>query len=220
MNSVLKWVGVASALIVAAPALGMAQSVTEPLSGFSAASPLSFSVPSSGGWTVNLTACGGTGLNCANDQVVASVSGATLSLVFDAVGGGNLLTNPGGSPIDVTVNLTVTAPTGQQIYLVSDTLNTAAGLFNVSASESFSTPTENQLSTSSQGTLLASETFAPTTHAITPNLDVVDGGGGAPSSIQSVTLKFSTVPEPVSSSLLAVGFAALGLIRRKVRRAR
>jgi hypothetical protein len=217
MSSVLKWVGVATALIVVAPALGMAQSVTEPLSPL----PILFSVPSSGGWTVNLTGCSGTA-TCANEQVVASVSGSTLSLVFEAVGGGNYLTNPGtGSEADETVNLTVTAPTGQQINFASDTLATATGQNNVTATETLSSPTEAQLNTSSAtSTLLASETFAPTTHAITPSLDVVDGLGGASSSVQSVTLKFSTVPEPVSSSLLAIGLVGVGFVRRKVRRSR
>jgi hypothetical protein len=224
MNSVRKWVGITAVLVMAAAVPAKAQ-VTELLSDTSP-----FYVPNSSGWQVQLSTCAytnnGAAGDCSTENVVASVTGSTLSLVFggtNGTGSNNFLANSGlGAPThesDLSINVTVTAPSGQKIYLVSDTMNTATGQPNVTATESFSSPSETSLNTTSTGSLLASETFAPTT-AITPNIDVVDGLGGASSSIQSVTLKFSVVPEPVSSSLLAVGLVGLGFIRRKVRRPR
>jgi hypothetical protein len=232
MNSVRKWVGVAAVLVMAAAVPAKAQ-VTELLSDTSP-----FYVPNSSGWQVQLSTCAytnnGAAGDCSTENVVASVTGSTLSLVFggtNGTGSNNFLANSGlgapnpglglpGHETDLSINVTVTAPSGQKIYLASDTLNTATGQLSVTATESFTSPSETTLNTSSTGLLLASETFAPTTSAITPNIDVVDGLGGASSSIQSVTLKFSVVPEPVSSSLLAVGLVGLGFIRRKVRRPR
>ena len=50
-------------------------------------------------------------------------------------------------------------------------------------------------------------------------LDVFAGTGlgGNTTTIPSVTLTYTAVPEPVSSSVLLVGLAGLGFIRRKIR---
>jgi hypothetical protein len=227
MSSVLKWVGVTTALALIASVPAKAQ-VTKPLSDLNTP----FSVPSSGGWTVDLTSCGYTNSctvgACSTESVVASVAGNTLSLVFEGTNGpGNndLLYDPGtGHPDDLSVNLTVTSPTGQQIIAASDALgsgSTPNGAGRVSASEAFTTPSETQLSVNTVGSsLLQSEAFSPTTHAVTGSNDISDGNGTSISTIPTVTLTFTTAPEPISSSLLAVGIAGIGFVRRKIRRPR
>jgi hypothetical protein len=229
MSSVLKWVGVTTALAFIASVPAKAQ-VTKPLSDLNTP----FSVPSSGGWTVDLTSCGytnsGTVGNCGAESVVASVAGNTLSLVFEGTNGpssNDLLYNTGGTGIDsdLTLNLTVTSPTGQQIVSASDALGSGSThsivTTAVSANESFTTPTETSLGVSTAGSLLQSETFSPTTHAVTGSNDInVELPTGGSAAISTVTLTFTTAPEPISSSLLAVGIAGIGFVRRKIRRPR
>ena len=219
---------VALAASLAAPA--NAQTVTELLNDIGTP----FTVPSSNGaWSVELTSCtatfngNGPSACTGNESVAASVSGSVLSLVLEGTngpGGNNFLYNTGagiGHQTDLSLNLVVTAPSGNAIYLVSDSLSassTPSGNAGVTSAESFSSPTENALNIGLASSLSKSEIFSPATNSVDASTDTVAGYGGVAVTVPTVTLTYNA-PEPVSSSLFAVGLAGLGYVRRKTRRA-
>ncbi len=226
MGPVLKTTAVAAVLALAASASAQAQ-VTEPVSDTS-----TFSVPNTAGWSITLSGCSYTddgvaisGCAQTGENVVASVAGNTLSLVFVGTNGPNanafLYDNGTGSQTDLTVNVNVTAPNGQSIYSATDTLSSASsttGLAAITATENIA-GASSMTSTLGSSPLLKSETFTPIHGPITGGVDVFAGTGlgGNTTTIPSVTLTYTAVPEPVSSSVLLVGLAGLGFIRRKIR---
>jgi opacity protein-like surface antigen len=228
MGPVLKTAAIAAMVALAASASAQAQ-VTEPVSDTSP-----FTVPNAAGWSVTLSGCSYTDngvaiTGCAQtgENVVASVVGSTLSLVFVGTNGPTasdfLYDNGTGKQTDLTVNVNVTAPTGQAIYSATDTLSSATsttGLAAISATENI-TGASSMTSTLGSSPLLQSETFTPIHGPITGGVDVFAGTGlgGNTTAIPTVTLTYTAVPEPVSTSVLLVGLAGLGFIRRKTRSA-
>jgi hypothetical protein len=177
-------------------------------------------IPSSGGWKIQISACATTLTSCSADTLTASVSGSTLSLVFSGTNNGNdFLYNNAAGALDLGVTLLVTAPTGEKIWYASDTLGAgttttgSAGFVSATETLTGALPLSSTLSTSP---LLQSEAFAPVA-SITAAMDFKPGKSTATTVIPTVTLTFNA-PEPVSSSLLIVGVAGLGFVRRKIRR--
>ena len=228
MRALMKWVGLTAVLAAAFAAPVRAQttgaySIASPLSGITA-----------GSWSISFSTCSlvvnGVSNSCAGLEVIPTVSGSTLSLVFVSYSGntiGNFLTNTNtgsGSGVDLTLNgLSVTAPTGMAIFEASTYVGTGStttgnGSF-VSVSES--TLIDNTNNVPGPSTNMASQTlqtavFAPY-KTIGSSPDIRDGIS-ATSTMTSAKLTFVAAPEPVSSSLLAVGVAGLGFARRKLRR--
>ncbi len=220
--------GLSVALAVSLAAPANAQSVSEALNVLGT----SLSVPSStGAWSVKLTSCvatfnGVAAASCGNESMVASVSGSVLSLVLEGTnngtGGTNFLYNTGtGGQTDLSLNLVVTAPSGNEIYLASNSLSassTPSGNNYVVSTEQFTSPVENILHVGLAQSLSQSTVFSPITNSINANTDTLAGLGGVAVTVPTVTLTYNA-PEPVSSSLFAVGLAGLGYVRRKTRRA-
>jgi hypothetical protein len=221
MNSVLKWVGVTTVLAIAA--LGTAQAQTiEPLT-----DTAEFYVPSSGGWGILLSGCEINGVACStsnpNASVTATVVGSTLSLVFtgtNGTGSNELLYNNGaGSDRDLTINVQVFAPGIETVWegtdLISQSSTTSGAPSNVTASD---TLTGQVAMISALGNSQTLATYiAPALANTTAGLDIKAGILSSTTSIPSVTLTFNA-PEPVSTSLLAVGIAGIGFVRRRRRR--
>ena len=231
MRSVLKAVSLATLAGIAFVAPTRAQTAGGFLLGPSAASPYltinSANDPNIKGWTIVLEGCtaSGSSASCAGSEVIPTVSntalGITLSLVFESSTGGSLMSS-GYSDMSFS-NIYVTAPTGQNIYEAqsnvtgSDTTNAA----NVSVSQTVTTGAIQPGLTSnlSLSPTLQSQTFAPVNTLVA----VTDFKAGSrlvaqTASMNTATLTYTAVPEPVSSTLLAVGFAGLGFARRKTRR--
>ena len=219
--------GLSVALAVSLAAPANAQSVSEALNVLG--TPL-FVPSSTGAWSVKLTSCAATfngvaAASCGNESMVASVSGSVLSLVLEGTnngtGGTNFLYNTGtGGQTDLSLNLVVTAPSGSEIYLASNSLSassTPSGNAGVTSAETFSSPAENGLNVGLASSLSQSAVFSPVTNSISASTDTVAGYGAFAVTVPTVTLTYNA-PEPVSSSLLAVGLAGLGYVRRKTRR--
>lgn len=233
MKSVLNKVGIATMMGIAFIAPGRAQTAGAFLLGPS--SPITINSandPTIKGWTIVLAGCGTSSTaseTCAGSEVIPTVSntalGITLSLVFESSTGGALQTSGVSNRSDMSfASITVTAPTGMQIYSTqvnvngSDPTNPA----RVTVSE---TVTDGATVLPGLGTnptlspTLQSQTFAPN-NVVSAQTDFRAGtiAGTETATMTSATLTYTAVPEPVSSSLLGVGIAGLGFVRRKIRR--
>jgi phospholipase/lecithinase/hemolysin len=224
MSSVLKWVGVATALIVVANSSAKAQ--TPGAFALTDTSPITVQ-----GWTITLSGCGVSGTTtCAGSEVIPTVEnttlGITLSLVFESISGGALQTNlAGATGSDLSLSsIAIVAPTGEQIYEtqvnVSGSDATQPARVTVGDTLRDGVVTETTLSTSlANSPTLQSETFAPN-NTVDSNTDFRVGSSTftAAGTMSTATLTYTAAPEPVSSSLLVVGIAGLGFVRRKIRR--
>jgi hypothetical protein len=191
-----------------------------------------------GSWTITLTGCeaqpagGATAVCSGTDEVTPSISGSTLSLVFSSFSGSNtapLETAGAGQISDLTFGSITATYAGQSID---------ASSVNVSGSESAgnsgfaSSITVNEGTISSSGSAgattnlgksptLQSVAFAPASPESAVGTDIKTSGvpiSTGSLTMSTATISFTRVPEPVSTSLLVVGMAGLGFVRRKTRR--
>ena len=191
-----------------------------------------------GGWTVNLTSCLYTLSNVAtpcyntatstpNVEVVASVSHDTLSLLFEAAAGGPLETSAPGLTSDLTVSVLVTPPSGNFWQATANETGSSTGgaadLSRLSVSDSVLTLSYGSATGASSNLAnspsLSTAVFAPSP-TLSANVDIkAQGGGVRGNSLGTLSLNTATilysVPEPVSSGMLAVGLAGLGFARRR-----
>lgn len=222
MRLMLKSILLAAGCAMASATPGLAQTVTNNIS---TTTPITV-----GNWTFQLTGCGTSGsANCATDIVVATATAVTLSLVFEGPGGSALETSAAGGYSDLSFSsITVTAPSGQQIYsvgaIVAGTPSSSATLDKNRVSVSSGTVYANGVGSASQAisTLASSPTLQSITFAPSNSVySLTDFGTRAstsgPATMTSATLIYNA-PEPVSGSILAAGLAGLGWIKRKARR--
>jgi hypothetical protein len=226
MSSVLKWVVATTGLVLAAAVPVQAQTAGGYL--LTDTSPITIQ-----GWTITLSQCSASGTTtCAGSEVIPTVAntslGITLSMVFQNVSpSGPLQSNLGGatgSDLSFANGITVQAPTGLKIYEsqidiqgTDATQPTRVTATEVVVDAGISQPgLQTDLSRSPT---LQSQTFVPN-NLVTGNTDFRAGSAvfKAAATMNTATLKFVAAPEPVSASLLAVGIAGLGFVRRKYRR--
>jgi len=191
-----------------------------------------------GSWTITLTGCevtpagGATAFCSGTDEVTPAISGSTISLVFSSFSGSDLApleTAGAGHFSDLTFSTITAAYAGESID---------ASSVDVSGSESSGNSAYANRVTVNEGTIastggagastnlgnsptLQSVAFAPVVSENVGSVDIKTNGSPLTSgslTMSTATISFTRVPEPVSTSLLVVGIAGLGFVRRKTRR--
>ena len=192
-----------------------------------------------GSWTITLGGCkvtpaGATlGVACSGtDEVTPSISGSTISLVFSSFLGSDsapLETAAAGQFSDLSFASITAAYAGQSIDASSVNVSGSESSGNSTYATSVTVNEGNVTSTSSPGATtnlgnsptLQSVAFAPVTSETLSLIDIKTSGARLSSgslTMSTATISFTTVPEPISASLLVVGVAGLGFVRRKTRR--
>lgn len=230
MDSVLRWIGMTTALVLVTVAPSYAQTFAPTLLNFT---PNNYITLGTTGWSFDITSCaytvGGSPVSCAGAEVVPTVVGTTLSLVYEnAAGTGTpLLTSSDTSNAnDLNVVVNIRAPANSLIVSGTAAMSatyTTYGFATVGETTSGTTPAPGQLMAGVNYTgVITSATFAPAVPNLTSTSDIGAYSGHpasrtGTSTVTSVTETYS-VPEPFSITLLSVGVAGLGFVRRKARR--
>jgi len=195
-----------------------------------------------GTWTIVLNGCvtapqGGSAAACSGtDEVIPVITGTTLSLVFESATGGALETvNTTGGPgqfSDLSFSTITVTSTGPKI--TQSSVNVAgsesagltaygADITNNEGAISFAGGSATGANTNlANSPTLQKSNFAPAASVQLLSTDIKTNGSNLASggnlTMSSATISFNA-PEPVSTSLFAVGLGGLGFIRRKTRRA-
>ena len=191
-----------------------------------------------GGWSFSITNCAETingvaNQTCAGTEVIPTISGSTLSLVFLSSTGGAVESTAPGVLNDIAFTVSTVAPghMGDKLSSISVAGSAAAGdVSRVSAGTTITTTgpggaTQAPLSVSLAGPTLASQTFNPISNTTTAVVDLRSQGGGALGNasgtitMSSATLTYTAAPEPLSIGLFVTGIAGIRLVRRQSRRA-
>jgi hypothetical protein len=190
-----------------------------------------------GSWTITLTGCtktpaGGSAAACSGtDEVTPSITGSTISLVFSSFSGSSsapLETAGAGQFSDLTFVTIKATYTGQSINASSvnvsgsESAGNSAFATSITVNEGTIASTGGPGATTSLGNspTLQSVAFAPVSSETVLSTDIKTSGARMPSgslTMSTATISFTTVPEPISASLLVVGVAGLGFVRRKTR---
>ena len=191
-----------------------------------------------GSWTITLTGCtvtpaGGSTAACSGtNEVTPSISGSTISLVFSSFSGSNtapLETAGVGQFFDLTFATITAAYAGRSIDASSVNVSGTESAGNSGFASSMTVNEGTVTSSTSPGAktnlgnspTLQSLAFAPVSPETLSSADIKTSGTRLSSgnlTMSTATISFTTVPEPMSASLLAIGAVGLGFVRRKTRR--
>jgi hypothetical protein len=185
------------------------------------------------GWSFEIASCsytvnGVAAANCGGEEVIPTVTGNTLSLVYEnASGTGTPLLSSSltGKTNDLNVSVNVKAPGDGSI--VSGTASiaghyTAPGFASIGETISGTTATWSPALTAALNTTpLVTATFKPAVNKLSGADDIAAYSGKMSftgnSTVTTATTTY-TVPEPFSAALLGVGVVGVGFVRRKTRR--
>jgi hypothetical protein len=161
----------------------------------------------------------GGGSSCGNIEIIASVHRGSLGLTIEEAAGPSaaLLSNSKTSIASLALDFTVTAPTGKTVSAASLSYTGTGQSADLMKISDIAKADGNSLPTTTANSAAVSAAFSPVvnTFSVSNKFQIASGVTTGTLALNTVMQLYTSAPEPVSLSLLAVGLAGLAAAKRR-----